>query len=74
MSILSRRVARLEASLAPRSRSFTLFQSPGEDMDARIDGMIRAGEATDRDLFVIIRWIEADREIREDQHSPRSLD
>lgn len=57
-STMKQRLAKLEAVRVPRPRSITLFQNPGEDMDARIDAMIEAGEATDRDLFVIIRWME----------------
>ena len=57
-STMKQRLAKLEAVRVPPSRSITLFQNPGEDMDARIDAMIEAGEATDRDLFVIIRWME----------------
>lgn len=57
-STMKQRLAKLEAVRVPPSRSITLFQSPGEDMDARIDAMIKASEATDRDLFVIIRWMD----------------
>lgn len=56
-STMNQRLAKLEAVRVPPSRSITLFQNPGEDIDARIDAMIEAGEATERDMFVIIRWL-----------------
>lgn len=56
-STMKQRLAKLEAVCVPPSRSITLFQNAGEDMDARIDAMIEAGEANDRDTFVIISWI-----------------
>lgn len=57
-STMKQRLTKLEAVRAPPSRSITLFQNPGEDMDAKIKAMIEAGVATDRDLFVIIQWME----------------
>ncbi|WP_454655098.1 hypothetical protein [Bosea beijingensis] len=40
------------------AQSITLLKDSGEDTDARSEALIEAGEKTDRDLFVIIRWLE----------------